>query len=228
MTMRLGRLMRDRRAAGGRPARPWKSQERYPRTMKSWYARNPLSVIARLALVLALFTAFAAAGAARQASAGPATVSPPPRFSAAMAYDAGTSTVVLFGGCCDANGGNLGDTWSWDSSKWTQLSPADSPPARFAAGMAYDAGHATIVLFGGKGACGAPCGDTWTWDGTTWSAQHPATSPPARSAAGMAYDTVAGTTVLFGGAGAGSCTQTGPDCNDTWIWDGSTWANATP
>jgi len=37
--------------------------------------------------------------------------SPPARRHAAMAYDAATGTVVLFGG--EKLGGVLGDTWTW-------------------------------------------------------------------------------------------------------------------
>jgi hypothetical protein len=53
-----------------------------------------------------------------------------------MAYDAATGTVVLFGG-----GGNhdLGDTWTWDGTTWTQQAPATHPAARLSASMAYDA-----------------------------------------------------------------------------------------
>src|ERR1700679_2755635 len=61
----------------------------------------------------------------------PAT-SPPARAFAAMAYDAGTNQVVLFGGQGSTNNA-LGDTWTWNGTTWTQLSPATSPPARSSA-----------------------------------------------------------------------------------------------
>ncbi len=45
-----------------------------------------------------------------------------------MTYDAATGTVLLFGG--RVNGTVLSDTWSWDGTTWTQLTPATSPAAR--------------------------------------------------------------------------------------------------
>jgi hypothetical protein len=47
---------------------------------------------------------------------------PPTRGGAAMAYDAATGTVVLFGG--DNRHGVLGDTWTWDGTTWTRQHPA--------------------------------------------------------------------------------------------------------
>ena len=67
----------------------------------------------------------------------PAT-SPPARYSASMAYDSGTGQLVLFGGTNNYSGnGPLNDTWIWNGTMWTQLSPATSPPALYAASMAY-------------------------------------------------------------------------------------------
>ena len=53
--------------------------------------------------------------------------SPPARADAAMAYDAATGTVVLFGGS-GANG-SFSDTWTWDGSTWTKQNPAAHPGA---------------------------------------------------------------------------------------------------
>ena len=63
-----------------------------------------------------------------------------------MAYDPGTGQLVLFGGY---DGGFLDDTWTWNGSTWTQMTPATSPPARDSASMAYDPGTGQLVLFGG-------------------------------------------------------------------------------
>ncbi len=139
--------------------------------------------------------------------------SPPARSNAAIAYDAATGTVVLFGGFTRAAGGTVtfGDTWTWDGSTWTKQSPASSPPARGAASMAYDAATGTVVLFGGSGANG-PFSDTWTWDGSTWTKQNPATHPGALFLSAMAYDAATKTVVLFGGA-----SNSGPS-GATWTW----------
>src|SRR5882724_10326970 len=43
----------------------------------------------------------------------------------------------------------LGDTWIWDGDDWAQATPSASPPARYAASMAYDPDTGSAVLFGG-------------------------------------------------------------------------------
>lgn len=89
------------------------------------------------------------------------------------------SQVILFGGEQDANH-FLNDTWAWDGAKWTQLSPAHQPPARFHQAMATFG--SSIVLFGGGGSTmgGQPLlGDTWTFDGTDWT-QAASTGPAPR------------------------------------------------
>jgi galactose oxidase-like protein len=148
-------------------------------------------------------------------------VSPPARFGAAMAYDAATRTVVLFGGV--TRSGVVGSTWTWNGSTWTQQSPASSPPARELAAMTYDVATGTVVLFGGNGRH-FHLADTWTWNGSTWAKQSPAAHPSARVLAAMAYDAATGTAVLFGGLR----TSTGLPFGDTWTWDGTDWTQQAP
>jgi hypothetical protein len=144
---------------------------------------------------------------------------PTARFDTSMAYDAATSTVVLFGGR-DSSNAIVGDTWTWDGTTWTKQHPATSPPARIDGAMAYDAATGTVVLFGGFNGRN-DLADTWTWDGTTWTKQAPATSPPPRGHASMAYDAATGTVVLFGGEYSSTLA-------DTWTWDGTTWTKQHP
>jgi hypothetical protein len=134
------------------------------------------------------------------------SLSPSARIGASMAYDPATSQLVLFGGD-DDDGGSvdyLGDTWAWNGTTWAQLSPAQSPPARVVASMAYDPAISQLVLFGGEddddGSIGY-LGDTWAWNGTTWAQLpiSPAQSPPARGLPSMAYDPATGQLMLFGG-----------------------------
>ncbi len=84
---------------------------------------------------------------------------PPARYRAAMAYDAATGTIVMFGGYGTRR---LGGTWTWDGSTWTKQAPATSPTAREGESMAYDAATGTIVMFGGNGTRGNYLGDTWS------------------------------------------------------------------
>ena len=59
-----------------------------------------------------------------------------------------------------------------------------------------------------------------------WVEKFPSTIPPARSNAMMAYDASNGTVVLFGGLGNPSIDY--GYLNDTWVWNGSNWAQAAP
>ena len=157
--------------------------------------------------------------------------SPPPRSGAAMAYDATTKTIVLFGG--ESNGVGQNDTWIWDGVTWTNVSPTTSPsPRRWdTQGMAYHAATGNVVLFSGIDqsgtAQGGTFGDTWIWNGTnrTWTQVFPAVSPTARRAP-LALDGATGNVVLFGGQGGAN--YSGPLLNDTWSWNGTNWRQHSP
>lgn len=141
---------------------------------------------------------------------------PSARYDASMAYDTATGTTVLFGGY---NGSYLAETWTWNGSAWTKLSPATSPPPMRGATMVYDDFTHDIVLFGGLSSTG-PLSDTWTFDGTTWT-KLLATGPAARSGATMVYDSATHDVVLFGGKGASGA------LSDTWLWTGTSWTSPT-
>ncbi len=165
------------------------------------------------------------------AQKNPASAPSARRFHA-MAYDALHQQLVLFGGITAVNGSFVvvGDTWVWDGSNWTQMSPSTSPSARSGHVMAYDAARQRVVLFGGVGGLASNStvfGDTWVWDGSNWTPETPATSPPAREGAVMTYDDTNQRSLLFGGTTspvASSSTLLG----DTWAWDGSSWAQLMP
>lgn len=158
--------------------------------------------------------------------------SPPPRDNGAIAYDAATHQVVLFGGVSDeGNTPIIGDTWIWNGSDWIQQHPATSPPARDFASMAYDAATGQLILFGGgeggkrlPNQAPPPLNDTWTWNGANWMQLHPANVPGARSQAGMVYDAAVQSVILFGGLDARGPTE----LNDTWAWNGSNWLQLQP
>ncbi len=143
------------------------------------------------------------------------TAHPSARSDGAMAYDPATGKVVVFGGY-DANSNPLGDTWTYNSTdpKWTQQTPATSPPARALSAMDYDSNTGQMVLFGGLDGTGTALGDTWTYNGTTWTQQTPTASPTARSDASMDYNTSAGRLFLFGGIDNFDDTL-----SDTWTYE---------
>jgi hypothetical protein len=148
---------------------------------------------------------------------------PPARHHATMAYDSRRGKIVLFGGAT-ATSQFKNDLWEWDglTGTWTDRTPATLPPewpgVRDLAGMAYDALHGQVLLFGGW-AGGNYFNDLWAWDGQsgTWTNLTPSTLPPnwpgIRTAFGMTFDSGRGVTVVLGGGGD----------YDTWEWDGSSW-----
>jgi hypothetical protein len=136
------------------------------------------------------------------------------------AADAAAPTrLLLFGGDNENDSSFLNDTWEWDGSAWSQDQPAQSPPARYGAGMATLCGHPT--LFGGGPNFVDPYfSDQWEWDGVNWTRQQPAPSPAERFAPTM---TALGSTILlFGGLDDHPDNLTGL-LNDTWTWSGASW-----
>ena len=73
---------------------------------------------------------------------------PPARAGHALAYDGARGRVVLFGG--NVSIGYLGDTWEWNGTAWTNVTPATGSPARSGHALAYDGSRGRMVLFGGR------------------------------------------------------------------------------
>ncbi len=147
---------------------------------------------------------------------------PAARAHFALAYDGSAARSVLFGGW----GGGLSyfaDTWTWDGSAWTSVTPAGlSPHARAFMSAAYDSNRDRLVLFGGlfnDSSSSTYYGDTWEWDGSNWAdVTPPSGSPNPRAYHAMAYDSSLHRTILFGGFSFAE-----GNFNDTWAWDGSSW-----
>jgi hypothetical protein len=115
-------------------------------------------------------------------------------------------------------------SWTWDGEGWEKKKPADSPPARHAASLVYDAERGVSVLFGGFGPAKTVRNDTWTWNGDTWRLRDVTTRPAARRHAAMAYDGANGVVLLFGGATQEDVGGT----DDTWAWNGKVWTEQRP
>ncbi|MGB9232275.1 MAG: kelch repeat-containing protein, partial [Terracidiphilus sp.] len=156
---------------------------------------------------------------------------PPARSSAAMAYDAATGQVVLFGGLggSSSGGADLGDTWVWYQNSWYSESPASSPSARYGASMAYDAALGEVILFGGFDQSGNEDNDLWAWTGANWTQLSAPSSPAARDSAGMEYDPLLGQVVLFGGEQQtfNGSTLVSTYLSDTWVLTGNSPGNLT-
>lgn len=139
------------------------------------------------------------------------------RHGAAMTYDAKRGVTVLYGGF-RVGPGTLADTWEYDGTSWSAITPSGAPGAREAANLVWDATRERVVLFGGAGA--SSFDDAWEYDGTTWSPITATSKPSKRRDAAMAY--VGGARpriVLFGGFDGA-----GPLQNDTHELVGTAWA----
>ena len=91
------------------------------------------------------------------------------------------------------------------------------PTAGYGVSVADDPATHSVVLFGGVDTPDT----TWLWDGRRWSSVTPAHSPQARYGAAVAYDPATRLLMLYGGQGDDvGATQ----FNDTWAWNGVTWA----
>lgn len=123
---------------------------------------------------------------------------PGARGGAAMAWDPARRQVVLFGGEAISGGAAYNDTWVWNGSTWTNVTPAPpllSPPPRAGASLAFDPVRRALLLFGGRGA-----NDTWTWDGQQW-AQLTAVSGIPDAPGLMAFDPVQGAMFIHSDTG---------------------------
>lgn len=142
---------------------------------------------------------------------------PQARRNHAMAFDATTGTIVMFGGV-GAGGAHLSDTWTWNGVAWTQFA-GGQPQGRQGHAMAFDPVRGKVVMFGGAYPFGSLMqflNDTWEWNGSAWT-QVPSGGVGARIEHVMAYSSQLGGVFMTGGSvgiGAG-----GGDC----LWDGVAW-----
>jgi cysteine-rich repeat protein len=127
----------------------------------------------------------------------PTSTAPSPRQGAAMAWDAVSQRMLLFGGTT-TNLQRLADTWAWNGSTWEQL-PVSGPSMRGYARMATDTLRGGIALYGGSTGDVAESPETWWWNGAAWS-QLPTTSAPKLLGIGAVHDPRRQRTVAFGGA----------------------------
>ncbi len=91
--------------------------------------------------------------------------SPPGLAYAAMAYDGNRKGVVLYGGYPYQIGGSGNNqTWFWNGTIWTLLTPADQPGGRYSHCMAWDSTRNKVVLTGAY----SGSDDTWLLGASNW------------------------------------------------------------
>ena len=155
---------------------------------------------------------------------------PPARSNYALSYDSDTATILLHGGV-GAGLNVLSDTWRWDGSGWTNVTPSGpTPTARAFHGMAYDPIRKRTVLFGGSGWSGAPSVgyDVWEWDGAAWKNVGAPISPapPGGANTELIFDPSRGMVLSYGGKD----TSTSPagEYYDFLAWNGVAWTRIYP
>jgi uncharacterized protein (TIGR03382 family) len=153
---------------------------------------------------------------------------PPRRQDCALARFG--SELILFGGAVPPfpSGSTvyLSDTWRFDGTNWTALSPAASPPARsrHVMGALTINSAERLFLFGGVGASGATFTDTWEWTGTTWVQLTPTVTPAPGGGSALSHGYVMASEpfqsklVMFG--------HTSDD--QLWEFDGQAWVGRRP
>jgi hypothetical protein len=127
---------------------------------------------------------------------------------------AGLGFALLFGACGQpASNAHYGALNSSLSAGDTQLHGRINP------GMAVDAAHHELVLFGGyqPGNPQAPLDDTWIYRDGSWRAIHQTVAPEGRYGPSMAWDPRGAQVLLYGGRGGRG------DFTDTWAWNGISW-----
>lgn len=146
-------------------------------------------------------------------------VAPPAEGFASLGYDAQEGYAVLYGGfgTCGSVYCFLNTTWEFHSGTWWAVSPlAAEPPARFSAGMAWDASLRGLVLLGGlNGTTSTDQTDTWLFSGGAWTRLPASVGPSPRSQAALAADGPGNALLLFGGTNDSS----GATLGDTWAYE---------
>jgi hypothetical protein len=135
----------------------------------------------------------------------------------ALAYDPTRQQVICFGGKPYWEALGVNQSWAWNGTSWTEITPAGPlPDPRRDHSMSLDTDRNRIVMFG-------PYEDTWEWDGTRWSAVGLSGPHPTwKSGVKMAYDKLRKKTILFGGSN-----QYGA-FDETWEWNGVAWTRLAP
>ncbi|MGA8026949.1 MAG: kelch repeat-containing protein [Bryobacteraceae bacterium] len=195
----------------------------------------------RLGSVISLIVGFAQFSAAQWTQLSPGS-GPDPRIDSTAVRDAGSNSVILFGGndtgCTFSN--SLNDTWLLAnadglgaSPKWSKISPSGAPPAgRRGQSAVYDSSTDRMIVFGGDpvGCAVDKYNDVWLLldatgkhGGPTWEQLSPTGSlPPARSDHSAVYDAVNNRMTVAGGFGPDG------DLNDVWVLENANGLGGSP
>jgi hypothetical protein len=152
---------------------------------------------------------------------------PPPRMNAAMAYDPAHQVVVLYGGLIpnQNEGIEVGDTWTWDGSDWTEVDARPGEPGNRQGPRAVTTADGLILVGGHMGNI-KYYGDAWTWNGKKWSRVDRAPTPPGRGAAAVVWNPVDSSLFVFSGTGfkpGAGPGNLGELLSDAWVLKDGAW-----
>ncbi len=157
----------------------------------------------------------------------PATVIQRHSYST-MFYDSVRHNTIMFGGNFNTGTSYVcNDTYRWDGTDWTLLTPAQSPPPGSCYSSAFHQGLGTGMIISGfqwNYTFYSFESGMWSWDGTTWTPISPGARPSHRIYAAISWDPDRQRIVLFGG----SSDLNEPFFTDTWEFDGTEWTQMTP
>jgi len=145
---------------------------------------------------------------------------PSPRSSACMAYNDGVGAVFIYGGY--VNGKGVNEFWELKDGNWHDMGNQGGP-GRIHASISYDQKKDRMLLFGGFDDQGRT-NELWQYDNGQWT-QIPTGSgltPDTRAEHRSVFIPGKGLFV-FGGV-IGPDPNTRNRGNDTWLFDGTTWA----
>lgn len=152
------------------------------------------------------------------ANSPPGTTGLPNQWTAGCCEAPGLGNVLLFGGGSTGNS----ETWTWNGSTWTHVTPATTPPVRYFPFMTYDAVRDEVVMYGGKYSSSSQRYDTYTWDGSDWTLETTTIgSSESGNGRGFAFSTDCEVAVRFGG-------ELSNNGERTWFWDGTDWTYDVP
>ncbi|MBL8753030.1 MAG: hypothetical protein JNK15_06970 [Planctomycetes bacterium] len=149
-----------------------------------------------------------------------ATVNAPQwREEPRLAHDPVRGRTVLFGGFNPlVFNGLFDDTWEFDGSNWTQVSPTTVPRGRVGVGMAWSPQLQAVVQMGGPfGGVPRMSAAMHAFAGVDWNVVSPE-APFLRNQPWLAFDSARDRLVLHGGSDENGVLQL-----DTWEWGNGAW-----
>jgi hypothetical protein len=144
------------------------------------------------------------------------TASPPYKLLPAVGWDPVSGRLILFGGIRPLSPTQApNDTWAWDGTTWSKLSPTIAPPANDGGqAIALDPTNGRLLMLDGA--------QTWSWDGANWQKLADSLPGPTPNIDGgvLAGDPVTRQVIYVGGCTVG-CQQ---PYQGTLVWDGKSWS----